>query len=86
MIFAAITKRPLKNVGDKIWDAISIMEKGYGGQLTHDSGHGKGSDDKATTWIFTFPDYGDAQIAEPMNQDKLSLLMRGKTLDGRALI
>lgn len=85
MAFAPVPKRPLKSVGNKIWDAISVMEERYGGQLTHDSGHGKDVNDKATTWIYTFPEFGDAQIAVPMNRGKLSLLMRGTTLDGCAL-
>ncbi len=85
MKLSPIAKRDLKNVGKNIWDAIALMEQDYGGQLTHDSGHGQDSDEQATTWIFTFPSFGDAQIAVPMNRQKLSLLMRGRTLDGRAL-
>jgi Domain of unknown function (DUF3883) len=80
-----ITKRALQNVGQQIWSAIDVMEKYFGGQLTHDSGHGKGSNEKATTWILTFPDHGDAQIAVPMNKSKFSLLMRSKTVDGQEL-
>lgn len=80
-----IAKRPLKNVGQSIWHAIEVMEREFGRQLTHDSGHGKYSNDEATTWILTFPRYGDAQIAVPMNKTKLSLLMRARTVDGRAL-
>jgi hypothetical protein len=85
MAFTIITKRPLKNVSQKIWDAISVMEQRFGAQLTHDSGHDKKSNGKATTWIFNFPNFDQAQIAVPMNKDKFSLLMRAKTLDGRAL-
>jgi len=85
MKLSPITKRDLKNVGQNIWDAVALMERDYGGQLTHDSGHGQDSDEQATTWIFTFPSFGDAQIAVPMNRQKLSLLMRSHTLDGRAL-
>lgn len=85
MKLSPIEKRDLKNVGQSIWDAIALMERDYGGQLTHDSGHGQDSDEQATTWIFTFPSFGDAQIAVPMNRKKLSFLMRGHTLDGRAL-
>jgi hypothetical protein len=33
----------------------------------------------------TFPRYRDAQIAVPMNQGKLSFLMRSRSVDGRAL-
>lgn len=80
-----IPKRALKNVGQDIWNAISVMEQRYGAQLTHDSGHGEGSGEEATTWIFTFPDFQDAQVAVAMNKQKLSLLMRGKTLAGLAL-
>ncbi|MDO8777980.1 MAG: DUF3883 domain-containing protein [Burkholderiaceae bacterium] len=86
MMLKEIPKRALKNVGEKIWAAISVMERRYGAHLTHDSGHDKTSNEKATTWIFNFPDFGDAQIAVPMNQEKFSLLMRAKTLDGLALI
>jgi hypothetical protein len=78
-------KRPLKNVGQHIWQVVEVMEEEFGGQLTHDSGHDKRSNEKATTWILTFPRYGNAQIAVPMNQKKLSLLMRAKTVDGRSL-
>lgn len=62
-----------------------MMENEFGGCLTHDSGHGKNSNDEATTWIISFPRFGDAQIAVPMNVKKLSLLMRGRAVDGRAL-
>lgn len=79
-----IPKRDLKNVGPNIWSTIAVMER-YGAQLTHDSGHDNSSGEKATTWIFTFPDFQDAQIAVAMNKQKLSLLMRGKTLGGLAL-
>lgn len=85
MLIKQIPKRPLKNVSDDIWNAISVMEQRYGAVLTHDSGHDQKSNEKATTWIFNFPDFGDAQIAIPMNREKFSLLMRAKTLDGRQL-
>jgi hypothetical protein len=85
MLIKQIPKRPLKNVSDDIWNAISVMEQRYGAVLTHDSGHDQKSNEKATTWIFNFPDFGDAQIAIPMNREKFSLLLRGKTLDGRQL-
>lgn len=85
MLISQIPKRPLKNVSDDIWNAISVMEQRYGAVLTHDSGHDQKSNEKATTWIFNFPDFGDAQIAIPMNREKFTLLMRGKTLDGQQL-
>lgn len=85
MLFKQIPKRPLKNVSDDIWNAIAVMEKRYGAVLTHDSGHDKKSNEKATTWIFNFPKFGNAQIAVPMNQEKFSLLMRAETLDGQQL-
>lgn len=85
MMFKQIPKRLLKTVSDDIWNAISVMEHRYGAVLTHDSGHDKKSNEKATTWIFNFPDFGDAQIAVPMNREKFSLLMRAKTVDGRQL-
>jgi hypothetical protein len=85
MLMTQIPKRPLKNVSDDIWNAIFVMEQRYGAVLTHDSGHDQKSNEKATTWIFNFPDFGDAQIAIPMNREKFSLLMRAKTLDGRQL-
>ena len=85
MLIEQIPKRPLKNVSDDIWNAISVMEQRYGAVLTHDSGHDQKSNEKATTWIFNFPDFGDAQIAIPMNREKFSLLMRAQTLDGQQL-
>ncbi|PTR17228.1 uncharacterized protein DUF3883 [Nitrosospira sp. Nsp2] len=81
----AIPKRPLSNVAQKIWDAINVIEQQFGASLTHDSGRDKENNKKSTTWIFTFPDYQDAQIAVPMNQGKICFLMRGKTLDGKEL-
>jgi hypothetical protein len=59
------------------------MEQEFGAQLTHDSGHDGENGEEATTWIFTFPRHADAQVAVAMNVRKLSMLMRGKTLDGR---
>lgn len=85
MTLNKIPKRALKNVGQNIWSAISVMEQRYGAQLTHDSGHGEGSGEEATTWIFTFPDFHNAQVAVAMNKQKLSLLMRGKTISGLTL-
>lgn len=84
-MLSAIKKRPLKRVGVDIWTAVSVLEEHYGGVLTHDSGHGKNTDEQATTWIFTFPRHGDAQIAVPMNKRKLAFLMRDRTVDGKAL-
>lgn len=77
-----IKKRPLINVGKRIWDFVELMESHFGGVLTHDSGHGKDSNEEATTWIFTFPRYSEAQIALPMNKVKLSPLLRAKALSG----
>jgi hypothetical protein len=85
MALKPIGKRTLKNVGKNIWHAVSVMENRFGAELTHDSGHDKEGGEKATTWIFTFPKFGDAQVAVPMNREKLSLLVRGITVDGREL-
>lgn len=83
MRLTPIPKRELKNVGPAIWRAVEVMEKEFGAQLTHDSGHDGDNGEDATTWIFTFPRHADAQVAVAMNVRKLSMLMRGKTLDGR---
>ncbi|MBL0719743.1 DUF3883 domain-containing protein [Piscinibacter sp. Jin2] len=83
MRLTPIPKRELKNVGPAIWRAVDVMEKEFGAQLTHDSGHDGDNGEDATTWIFTFPRHADAQVAVAMNVRKLSMLMRGKTLDGR---
>lgn len=83
MRLTPIPKRELKNVGPAIWRAVDVMEKEFGAQLTHDSNHDGDNGEDATTWIFTFPRHADAQIAVGMNVRKLSMLMRGKTLDGR---
>lgn len=80
-----VKKRPLINVGKKIWQFVALMENDFGAVLTHDSGHDKKSNKKATTWIFTFPKHSGAQIAVPMNKVKLSLLMRSKALSGHDL-
>lgn len=82
MNFSPIKKRPLNKVGSKIWQAIALMEHEFGGVLTHDSNHDPEKHEEATTWIFTFPSFGNSQIAVPMNQNKLSLLMRGTTVGG----
>ena len=83
-----IPKRALQNVGDDIWKSIEIIEA-MGGELTHDSNHDPEEGEEATTWIFTFPDRGNAQVAVPMNKRKLALFMReklpgGATWTGRA--
>lgn len=83
MRLTPIPKRKLKNVGPAIWRAVEVMEKEFGAQLTHDSNHDGDNGEDATTWIFTFPRHADAQVAIAMNVNKLSMLMRGKTLDGR---
>lgn len=83
MRLTPIPKRDLKNVGPAIWRAVDVMEKEFGAQLTHDSGRDGDNGEDATTWIFTFPHHANAQVAVAMNVRKLSMLMRGKTLDGR---
>lgn len=85
MTLTTIEKRALTHVGANIRQAISVLEARFGGVLTHDSGHGKYTGDVATTWIFTFPRHHGAQVAVPMNKQKLVFLMRGKTLDEQAL-
>lgn len=77
--FRPIPKRPLANVGKEAWHAVSVIEDEFQGQLTHDSNRDVS---KASTWIFTLPLYGNAQVAVSMNARKVSLLMRAKDLAG----
>jgi Domain of unknown function (DUF3883) len=85
MEVSAISKRVLKNVGVNIWRAVAEMEREFGAQLTHDSGHGKDDGEKAATWIFTFPAFGNAQLGLRMNKNDLTLYVRDKTRDGSRL-
>ena len=76
-----IPKRALQNVGSDIWKAIEVIEA-MGGELTHDSNHDPSAGEEATTWIFTFPDRGSAQVAVPMNKQKLVVFMRERLPGG----
>lgn len=58
-------------VGEEVRNAIRVIEEGFGGELTHDSGHKQGP-----TWIYTFPRHGRAQIALRINREKLSVYLR----------
>lgn len=76
-----VKKRQLDNVGAKVWAAVQLIEEGYGGRLTNDSGH----ENTSPTWIFTFSQRKNAQLALRMNKEKLSVYLRKRTLDGRSL-
>ena len=80
-MFQTVKKRKLDNVGAKVWAAVQLIEEGYGGRLTNDSGH----ENTSPTWIFTFSQRKNAQLALRMNKEKLSVYLRKRTLDGRSL-
>ncbi len=79
MRFVAIKERDLK-VADEVRMAVSLLKNRYKAVLTDDSGHAEGP-----LWIFTLEKPRGAQVAVRMNKRDLSLYLRGKTADGRAL-
>lgn len=79
MNIVPVAERPIK-LGDGVHAAISLFKETYGGVLTFDSGHAD-----TPTLIYTFPSYGNAQVATRNNKDKLSLYLRATTRDGRPL-
>lgn len=58
-------------VGETVREAIRAITNDFKGSLTHDSGHAK-----SPTWIYTFLDHGNAQLALRINKDKLSVYVR----------
>lgn len=80
-----IPKRPLKEVFHVILHAVEIMETRFGAVLTHDSGRDRKNNKHSTSWIFTFPEYKNAQVLVPMNKGKIRFLMRSRTVDGKSL-
>ena len=85
MTVVEIEKRSLQGVHEKIWRAVDLMEREFGGRLTHDSGHGKSAANGSPLWIFSFPKYDNAQIGILMNRRKFAMYMRSKAVDGRDL-
>ena len=79
-MFSKKEKRRLDKVGAEILSAVALIEGQFGGVLTHDSGHAPNTN---PTWIFTFPDRANAQLALRMNRSKLSLYLRARSLDGQ---
>lgn len=75
-----VKERDLK-IGSEVRGAVELIKKAYGAVLTHDSGH-----TTAPTWIFTFPNQANAQIAMRMNKTKLSLYLRSRTVKGEDLL
>lgn len=64
-------------VGQPIKDAIRAIET-RGGRHTHDSGH-----KNSPTWIYTFPENANAQLALRINKGKVSVYVRASP-SGRA--
>ena len=59
-------------VGDDVVAAVEVIES-LGGRHTHDSGHQEGP-----TWIYTFRQFQEAQVALRINRDKLSIYVRAQ--------
>lgn len=57
-------------VGADVVAAVDTI-KALGGRHTHDSGHQEGP-----TWIYTFRQFQEAQVALRINRDKLSIYVR----------
>lgn len=63
--------------GKTVCAAIRAITEDFNGSLTHDSGH-----IKSPTWVYTFSDHGNAQLALRINKEKLSVYVRA-TPQGR---
>ena len=79
MALTTVKQREL-DISDEVRAAVLLLSN-YGALLTHDTGHTK----SAPTWIFTLPQFNNAQIAMRMNKIKLSLYLRNKALNGELL-
>ncbi len=62
-------------IGQRVRDPIKAIEQ-RGGLLTHASGH----KNTASVCIYTFNNYGGAQIALPLNKKALSVYLRAQPL------
>ena len=68
------------DVAPAILNFISMMERTYDLGTPFETGHAANP-----SRIYTFPRFGNAQIALRMNKEKFSLYLRSLTLDGRDL-